>query len=247
MRFTIKQAAQYIDNHESNIRRLLRTGEIKGEKTGTKPEWIILKKDLDKYLKKKNPTQGYLKAKELAQMCKLHKMVILKSIKDQELPARKKNGAWEIKKQDAHKYIKGRKTPQGYMTLIETAKELGVNPPVIHQTLKKHQIATEKKGREVIISTSNIQKLKEILNTATPGRKPQIASIYFRKFGHRNNSGISGPFLEARSGTYQYGRIILGQIPLSNTKPETILKAKNKLIKKIQNQGITDIRDKIKN
>ena len=243
MHYTIKQAAEYIGHHETNIRRLLRTGELKGEKTAK--EWIILKEDIDSYLEKKRPTEGYIKAIELAQMCGLHKTSIINSIKTQDLPARKKDGVWEISKQDAQNYIKGRQVPQDYMTLHEAAEKLGLNPPVIHQTLKRHQIATEKKGGEIIISTSKIEKLKEIIKSARRGVKSTTASIYFRKFGHAMDSGISGPFLEARSGNYQYGRHILGQVPLANTRPETIQKAKTKLIEMIKGHGIMDIRDKI--
>ena len=190
--------------------------------------------------------EGYIDALNASQMTGLAKTTILNSIKTNKLHAEKSNGIWAIKIEDLKKYIDNRKVDDDFISFSEAAKKLQVSTSTISKTVKLHNIEIKKAGRNATISKEDFKKIKEILKITTPGRKAKCASIYFRKFGKENYSGVPGPFLEARSGTYEFGRKILGQIPLKNIRPETIEKAKAELVKSIEDQGITEIHDRIK-
>ena len=243
MPFDIKQASEYASLDEAYLRKLIREKKLAGNKSSGK--WVIHKKDLDTYLNKNKPPVGYIDAFHAARMSGLAKNSILGSIKANRLPATKVNDMWVIKIKDLKKYIDGRKVTDGFISFRNAAKKLQVSTSVIGVTVRKCNIKTKKAGRELTISKKDFKQIKGILESATPGRKTECATIYFRKFGRRTDSGISGPFLEARSGTHEFGRKILCQIPLKNIRLETVEKAKSELIKIIEDIGITNIYDKI--
>jgi len=46
---TTEEAARILQFHVEHVRRLLREGDLKGEKIGT--AWLVLKKSVEKYIK----------------------------------------------------------------------------------------------------------------------------------------------------------------------------------------------------
>ena len=242
MPLNIEQASKQLGVREDYLRKLLRDGKIPGEKIDG--QWTIKKKNIDAYLSKYTLPQGYVDAYHAAKKAGVIKNTIINSIKAGRLKAKKRKDRWIIKEKDLETYMQRNDVPSGYISLKDAVKKLNRPAPTVYQTLKRHDINIRKTGKEVIFLKEDFKKLKAILETATRGRNAECASILFRKFGHAKDSGISGPFLEARTGKFKFGRKVLGQIPLANIRPESIENAKKKLIKIINDQGIFKIHDK---
>ncbi len=156
--YTIKEISNLLKIHRTYVSRLIKEGKLNAAKIGR--SYRVLEEDLEKFLGEKIK-KPLLKASEVGKILKIHRLYVMRLIKDKKIKAIKIGKFYRVSEKALEDFVK-EKPLSKIMTAEEVGKKLQLSRLTIINLIKEKKLPAFKIGKFYRVTEKMLAKFLKV-------------------------------------------------------------------------------------